>query len=114
MITHWIKAKDGKEYPIRHSNGVTMQLAISEGVPSNQIQKFLTGFASWPIGRVYKFYYLMFKYGAKKEGAEFNMDEEDFVMLLNEDETIMPQVHKILEASSPDPQKKTQAKEAGK
>lgn len=106
MLSHWIKAKDGKEYPIRHTNGVMMQLAISEGIPSNQIQKFLSDFSSWPMGRVYKFYYLMFKYGAKKEGVEFDMDEEDFVMWVAEDETIMEQVLKIISATSPDPAKK--------
>jgi hypothetical protein len=106
MITHWIKDSTGKTYPVRHSNGVIMQLAVSEEIPSNQIQKFLSGFASWPIGRVYKFYYFMFKSGAKKENVAFDMTEEDFVEWINDDETVMPQVLNILSATSPD-QKKT-------
>jgi hypothetical protein len=107
MITHWIKDKAGKEFPIKHSNGVSMQLAISEGVPVNRLQKFLSDFESWPIGRVYKFYYLMFKSGAKQEGIAFEMDEEEFVEWITNDDTVMSQVLKIIGATSPD-QKKTQ------
>lgn len=113
MTSHWIKDSEGKTYPVRHSNGVIMQLAVAEEIPSNQIQKFLSGFASWPIGRVYKFYYFMFKSGAKKEGVAFDMSEEDFVEWINEDDTIMPQVLNILTATSPD-QKKTVKNQAKK
>jgi hypothetical protein len=114
MITHWIKAKDGKEYPIRNTNGIIMQLAISEGVHSNQIQRWLSDFASWPLGRVYKYYWLMFRYGAKVEDIPFQMDEEDFVFWIGEDDTIMPQVHKVISATNPDAEKKSNQTRVGK
>jgi hypothetical protein len=109
MVSHWIKAQDGKEYPVRFSNAIYTQLAIKEGVAANLISKFFSSFQSWPIERVYRFYYLAFRYGAKKENREFEMNEEDFVDFVAEDDTIMPQIMKIMAASNPDPQKKTKA-----
>lgn len=110
MVTHWIKDSQGREWPIRFTQAVSMQLAVDEQIPANQIQKFLGGFASWPMGRVYKFYRLAFKSGAKKEGREFDMNDEDFIEWLSEDESIMEQVLSKMSASKPDPEKKTKAK----
>ena len=110
MITHWVKTKEGKEYPIRFTQAVSMQLAIDEEVPANKIQEFLGDFGSWPMGRIYKFYRLAFRSGAKKAGIEFKMTDEDFIEWISEDETIMEQVLKFMIASKPEPQKKTVAK----
>lgn len=109
MITHWIKSKDGREWPIRFSQSVTMQLAVDENVPANQISKFLSEFGSWPMGRVYKFYRLAFRAGARKENREFLMNDEDFIEWVSDDETIMEQIIKVMTASSPDPDTKKKA-----
>ena len=112
MITHWIKTKDGKEWPIRFTQAVTNQLAVDENVPLNQIGKFLGTFGEWPIGRVYKFYKLAFKSGARKEGKEFDMTDEEFIEWMSEDDAVMEGINRVMLASHPDPveQKKTKGK----
>ena len=105
MFSHWLKTKDGKEYAVRFSNAIGIQLAVEQEIPSNKIQEFLSSFASWPIGRVYRYYYLAFRNGAKKEKVDFDLDMDDFIELIGEDETVMPQVLKIMEASYPDAKK---------
>jgi len=111
MITHWIKSSDGREWPIRFSQSVTMQLAVEENVPANQIGKFFADFGAWPMGRVYKFYRLAFRAGARKEGRDFVMNDEEFLEWVSDDEDIMKQIIKIMTASNPDPETK---KKAGK
>ena len=106
-MTHWIKTQDGQEYAIRFTQVVYIQLSSMEDIPSNQIQKFLSGFASWPLSRVYRFYWLAFKNGSRKENKDFDMTEEDFMYWVNDDETIFPQILKAMELSSPTEQKKT-------
>lgn len=110
MVTHWIKDKNGKEYSIRYSQVVGIQLASIEGIPANKIQKFLSSMGDWPIDRMFRLHWLAFKNGARKENREFDMSEEDFLYWLDDDETILPQVMRINEASQPDPQKKTDKK----
>ena len=105
-MQHLITTKDGKCYPIKFSQGVIMRLAVKEGVPSNQLQKFLSGFASWPIGRMFSFYWLAFKAGSDS----FDMSEDDFIDLISEDDTILPQIMNVQAASEPEPVKKNMAK----
>ncbi len=83
-----------------------MQLAVSEKVPLNMLTKWLSGFSSWEIGLVYKFYYYAFRDGAKKEGREFIMSLEDFVDFIEEDPGIMEQITEVMIASNPEESKK--------
>lgn len=114
MIVHWIKAGDGKQYPIRFSQSARMQLAVAEKVPLNMLTKWLSGFASWEIGLVYKFYYYAFRDGAKKEGKEFEMTDEQFIDFIEEDPTIMEQIEAVMIASNPDDPKKPMRKRTDK
>lgn len=106
MIVHFIKAQNGKEYPIRFSQAARMQLAVAEKVPMNMLTKWLSSFASWDIGLVYKFYHYAFKDGAKKQGQEFNMTDEEFIDFMEEDPTLMEQIVEVMVASNPDESKK--------
>lgn len=114
-MIHYIKDQKGKEWAIRFSNAVAMQLAASEKVPMNMIQKFLNGFDSWPIDRVYRYYYMAFQSGARAAEKEFNMTEQQFQeWVLDDDLTVFPQLLTILAASNPDPEKKLMGKQPKK
>lgn len=110
MFSHWIKDKTGKTYPIRFSQSVMMQLAVEEGINANDLQKFLSEFTEWPLGRVYRFYQLAFISGGKKEGQKFEMDQDDFIEWISDDETVMPEVLKAFSASMPEKKTRQEVK----
>lgn len=112
MNVYYIKAKDGKEYPIRFSQSVAFQLAAEESVPMNKVAAFFADFQSWPIGRVYRYYILAFRAGARKAGGTFDMESADFVDWLDEDDTILEQIIKYMIASFPADEGKKKAVKA--
>ena len=67
----------------------------------NKVASFFSGFQSWPIGRVYRYYLLAFRAGARKDGKEFTMTDEEFIDWMGDDETIMEQIIKYMAASFP-------------
>ena len=112
MVLHWVKAKDGKEYPVVFSNYVGTQLAMREGVAVSDVHKLLSGFSKWTVTTLYRFYFFAFKAGALAAKTEFDLNEDEFVYWVTDgDETIMPQVQKIMTESQPDDKKKPAAKD---
>ena len=92
-MVYWVKGKDGREHPIRFTQGVLIQLAVLEGVSQNQFSKMLGAFADWPLERLFRLYFLMFKSGARAENKPFTMTEEEFVVwITEEDETMLEQI----------------------
>ncbi len=112
MTSHWIKRKDGKEFPIRFTEGVMMSLAVEEGIHLNLLGKFASSFSEWPLGRVFRYYHLAFKSGGRVEGKPFDMTDDEFIEWLSEEPEVMDQVSRAFVASLPEvpEQKKTKAK----
>lgn len=108
-MLHWIKSSDGKEYPLKFSQSVINIFVAHEKVPANQVGTFLSGFGSWPMDRVYRFYHLAFKAGARNQNKEFDMTDDEFIEFLEDDPALFPQVIEAFSASNPE-QKKTQKK----
>lgn len=109
-MTYWVKGKDGREYPIRFTQGTLIQLAVLEGVSQNQLTKMLGSFAEWPLERLFRLYWLMFKSGARSQGREFDKTQEEFIAWVTEDdETMLEQVINVMNESQPQGAEKKRA-----
>ena len=114
-MTHWIKAKDGKEYPLSFTQLVYKQLANHYKVPQSQWGEFFNGIREWTADKVDMLYWLAFKNGAYKERRDFSITREEFEYWTDEDPTIMEQAAEAMIQSSPEgDEKKTVPKPKGR
>jgi hypothetical protein len=108
MLVTYIKSKkDGREVPFLFSNGVSAKLAMECEVPVNKVGEFFGGMQSWPVGQLWKFYFLAAREGAKTDKVRFDMDYDDFVSWIFADDEILPKIVEAMIMSNPEPEKKT-------
>lgn len=101
-MTYWVKGKDNREHPVRFTQGVLVQLAVLEGISQNNFSKMLGAFTEWPLERLFRLYWLMFKSGARAENKQFTMSEEDFVIwITEEDDGLLEQILTAMQESQP-------------
>jgi hypothetical protein len=114
MNTFYITDKDGKIYPIKISQGVLEQLAIAEGVSVKHYHSFFQSWSDWSIERLYKLFYTAMRIAARREKIEFVETFQDFMDWLADDESISPQLMKLLTESSPVSDEKKTPKQGNK
>jgi hypothetical protein len=105
-MLHWIKSNDGKEFPVALSQAVIVRLASAEKIPHSKALSMLNDFDKWPMDRLFRMYYFMFRTGAVKANREFTISEDEFIDWIDERPELLEQIMTSFTESLPQDTKK--------
>lgn len=99
MVTQYVKV-NGQTYPIKICQEAIMQMAMDEGLSSNEIPA-LQEATSWPLKRLVMLILYSIKIACEHAGKECTLELKDIRHALSEDPAFQADITKVANASTP-------------
>lgn len=99
MVTQYVKV-NGQTYPIKICQEAIMQMAMDEGLSSDEIPA-LKEATSWPVKRLIMLILYSIQIACEHAGKECTLDLKDIRRAISEDEAFQADITKVAKASTP-------------